>query len=179
MPFLTRPGAVFAGRLPPAALALLLVLAACSGDEVPVACPEVVRVQDASRLTRFAETGRDLTDVLFEAELKRLQLFCEYDAEVVEASLKVTFEALRGPADRRGRAPIRYFVAIATRNQDVVLRQEFDLEIPFPGSRTRVAISEELAPRIPLKSGESASDYRIYVGFALSPGEMRYNRRRR
>lgn len=179
MPLLSRFAFGPFGGLLPAVLALPIVLAACSSDEVALACPQAVQIQDASSLTRFSGGGRDLTDVLFEAEIKQLQLVCEYDDDVVEVSLKVLFQALRGPANRQGRAPVRYFVAIADRGQAILAREEFDLEIPFQGNRTRVAISEELGPRIPLRSGESAADYRIYVGFALSQEEMRYNRRRR
>lgn len=179
MPLLSRFAFEPFGRLLPAVLALPIFLAACSSDEVAVACPQAVQIKDASRLTRFSDAGRDLTDVLFEAEIRQLQLVCQYDDEVVEASLKIVFQARRGPANRQGRAPVRYFVAIADRNQAILAREEFDLEIPFRGNQTRVAMSEELGPRIPLRSGEGAADYRIYVGFALSPEEMRYNRGRR
>ena len=169
----------FHGLLP-AVLALTIVLAACSSaPEEVLACPQAVQIPDASRLTRFSVAGRDLTDVLFEAEIQQVQLVCEYDDDVVEVSLKVLFLATRGPANRQGLAPIRYFVAIADQDQAVLLREEFDLEIPFLGNRPRVAMSEELGPRIPLKSGESAEGYRIFVGFALSHEEMSYNRRRR
>lgn len=166
------------GGLLPAALALPILLASCSSTPEVLACPQAVQIPDASNLTRFSGDGRDLTDVLFEAEIKQLQLACEYDDDAVEVSLKVIFQATRGPANKQGRAPVRYFVAIADQGQAVVLREEFDLDIPFQGNRPRVAISEELGPRIPLKDGQSAADYRIYVGFALSREEIRYNRRR-
>ncbi len=179
MPLLSRFAFGPFGGLLPAVFALPIVLAACSGDQVAVACPQAAQIKDASRLTRFSGAGRDLTDVLFEAEIKQLQLVCEYDDGVVEASLKIVFQALRGPANRQGRAPVRYFVAIADRGKAILAREEFDLEIPFRGNQTRVAISEELGPRIPLRPGESGTDYRIYVGFTLTREEMRYNRRRR
>ena len=62
---------------------------------------------------------------------------------------------------------------------------EVDVAVdPLEGTRLTAlgmpnAMSEELAQRIPLKSGESAAGYRIFVGFALSQEEMRYNRGRR
>ncbi len=161
------------------ALALPFLLAACSGDDVPPPCPEAVRVVDASRLVKFEGPGRDLTDVRFEAELQSVQLACEHDDGVVESTLGVTFQVLRGPADRERLAPLKYFVAIATRDKVVVAREEFDLGIPFKGNRTRVRVFEELTPRIPLKPDESGADYRIYVGFSLTREEMRYNRQNR
>lgn len=179
MPPLSRFVFRLFGGLLPAVLVLPIVLVACSSEEVAMACPQTVRIDDASRLTKFSGAGRDLTDVLFEAEIKQLQLVCEYDDEVVETSLRIVFQALRGPANKQGVAPVRYFVAIADQAQTVLAREEFDLDIPFQGNWMRVAMSEELAQRIPLKSGESAAGYRIFVGFALSQEEMRYNRSRR
>ncbi len=160
------------------ALVLALLLAACSGDdEPPPPCPEVYLVPDARRLVKFAGPGRDLTDVQFEAALQGADLFCEYDDNgIMEGVLQVSFVASRGPADRRRMAPFTYFVAVATVDKEVVAREEFRLAVPFEGNRTRVSASEELTPRIPIKPGESPLDYRIFVGFSLSPEELRYNR---
>jgi hypothetical protein len=159
------------------ALVLPALLAACTSDEAPPPCPPVLRVPDAARLVRFEGPGRDLTDVRFEAVLKGVRLACEYDDGVMEGVLEVAFEAMRGPADRERQAPFAYFVAIATADKTVLAREEFKLAVPFEGNRTRVTVSEELTPRIPLKPGESAFDYRIYVGFSLTSEELRYNRR--
>ncbi len=161
------------------ALMLPVLMAACSGDEAPPPCPQVLRVPDAVRLVRFAGPGRDLTDVRFEAVLKGARLACEYDDGVMEGVLEVTFEAMRGPADRQRLAPFAYFVAIARADKTVLAREEFELAVPFEGNRTRVTASEELTPRIPLEPGESALDYRIYLGFSLTPDELRYNRENR
>jgi hypothetical protein len=154
-----------------------LLLAACGSDnDVPPPCPEVFVVPDAARLVKFAGPGRDLTDVQFEAALRGADLFCEYDEGVMEGVLQVNFVASRGPADSERLAPFTYFVAVATADKEVVAREEFRLAVPFEGNRTRVAASEELTPRIPIKPGESVLDYRIFVGFSLSPEELRYNR---
>lgn len=180
-PRAARPLARRAGRRvrEACALALALLLAACSGDDEPPLCPEVYLVPDANRLVRFAGPGRDLTDVQFEAALQGADLFCEYDEGVMEGVLQVSFVASRGPADRRRLAAFTYFVAVATVDKEVVAREEFRLAVPFEGNRTRVAASEELTPRIPIKPGESPLDYRIFVGFSLSPEELRYNRANR
>jgi hypothetical protein len=69
--------------------------------------------------------------------------------------------------------------AIATRDEEVIARREFDSELPFEGNRTRVVVRDELEQRFPLKPGTTGADYRIYVGFALSPEELEYNRENR
>jgi hypothetical protein len=159
----------------------LLALAACDTPifqkpAPPPPCPTVAAVDDAARLTRFSGAGRDLTDVAFEAEVGDMTGSCGYDGDTIDVDLTVQFIASRGPADQARRADFRYFVAIARRDQTVVARKEFDSFIEFPGNQTRAGIVEELAQRIPIKSGESGTNFIIYIGFALTPEELEFNR---
>jgi len=175
---MTRHSWISAGRSAVVAAFLASsLLAACAGDDEALPpCPPLFRVADASRLVKFEGPGRDLTDVRFEIDLQQINGACEYDDDVIEMALDVTFMATRGPADRERLAPIRYFVAITTVDQRVVAREEFNLNIPFQGNHTRMIVTDQLEPRIPLKSDETGADYRIYVGISLSPEELRYNR---
>ena len=113
--------------------------------------------------------------MIFEAEIKDAALTCEYDDNVIESEMRVSIEAVRGPANPERLAKFAYFVAIATQDQKVLAREEFPLEVPLPGNQTRVAAVEEISQRIPLKAGEDGNDYVIYVGFALTPEELKYN----
>lgn len=161
------------------AAAALTLLAACATDEAPRPCPEVVVLTDAAKQVKFSGQGRDLTDVLFEAEVEPARLVCEYDDAEVDVDLQVRVVASRGPANADRLANIRYFVAVARTSQAVLARESFDIAIPFPGNRTRVSGLEEIGQIIPLASGEDGSDYRIYVGLELTPEELRYNRANR
>ena len=159
---------------------LSLLLSGCGGNNgPPLPCPTTVLHPDARQMVRFNDQGRDLTDVLFEARIEDLALACDYDDGAIEAELRLRILAVRGPADRARKARIGYFVAIATREQEILTREEFQIEIPFPGNRTRIVAIEELVPRIPLKPGQSGADYLIYVGFVMTPGELQYNRANR
>ena len=167
-----RPGRKAAG-----VAMLCLFLAACSGgDAPPPPCPGVQPVKDAQNLVRFQGAGRDLTDVIFEANIEILGLACDYDDNVVEADLRVRVVAVEGPLNKVRQARFSYFIAIATLDERIVAREEFDLDVSFEGNLRRVAAMEQLAPRIPLKPGQSALDYRIYVGLVLTPTELQYNR---
>ena len=134
---------------------------------------------DAAQMVRFSGDGRDLTDVLFEARLDNFLLTCDVNDGVVEAQLTLQLLAIRGPANTDRVAKIGYFVAVATRDRKIGAREEFNLEVPFEGNRTRVLAVEELTPRIPLKPGESGSDYLIYIGLSVTPEELQYNRENR
>lgn len=186
-----RVGAVFGRR---ALLAAVLLLpGACSlfGDDAPpLPCPPFATPQETGQLTRFDGGGRDLTDVLFQARVLSVTGTCAYerDETVVETDLLITFEVERGPALRRlagegsgSTAGFTYFVAVATAEAEprILSRESFDVQAPLEGNRGRVAISDEIAPRIPLGPGEDGSDYRIYVGIELNRAELEYNRQNR
>ncbi|HEY5597586.1 MAG TPA: hypothetical protein VIK47_02165 [Kiloniellales bacterium] len=166
-------------RLMAGGFVLAVVLAACSQGGPPPPCPAVVPVADAAQMVRFNGRGRDLTDVLFEAKIENYGLTCEYNDNVIESQLLLKILAVRGPADRDRSATLKYFVAIATRDQEIGAREEFDLAIPFEGNNTRVIAAEELTPRIPLKPDEAGDNYLIYIGLVITPEELQYNRENR
>jgi hypothetical protein len=174
-----RPGRRRRGT--PRVLILPLLLGACGlfSEDLPPLCPRALPVPDARDLVRFTGQGRDLTDVLFEARVQDVTLICERDENIIKADMRVQILTVDGPADRERVANFSYFVAIATRDQNIMAREEFDLTVPFEGNRTRVIAVEEVSPRIPLKPGQSAEDYVIYVGLALTPEEFQYNRENR
>lgn len=161
------------------ACGVAFLLAACAGEEVAPPCPQLQMLKDSDRLVKFVGTGRDLTDVEYEAALRAPFISCEYDDNVIESVLTVNFVALRGPADDDRIAQISYFVAITNQNNRNVVKEEFTVEIPFEGNRTQVIATEEVGPRIPLQAEETAADYRVFVGLRLTPDELRYNQENR
>jgi hypothetical protein len=158
------------------ALAAGLLLGACAGDIAPISCPPVGLVPGAERLIRFSEGSSDLTDVVLEARIEIVEATCEADDEVIEAPLKLRVSASRGPALKTGATTLDYFVAVATREREILTREAFRVELPFGETNQRLAVLDEILPRIPLGDGKAGSDYRIYVGLALSEAELRYNR---
>lgn len=160
-------------------LAGALAVAACAGDEPPKPCPEVVLLADAAKQVKFSGRGRDLTDVLFEAELEAGRQICSYDENELDVDLQVRVIASRGPANSDRLANLNYFVAVARNDRTVLARQSFDIAIPFPGNRTRVSGLEEIGQVITLSPGEDGSNYLIYLGFDLTPEELEFNRANR
>ncbi len=147
-----------------------------SGAPAPFTCPEVTRVGDAAKLTRFVPGGHDLTDVAFEAAVGKLGGTCSHGDGSIDVQMTAQFIASRGPADNTRQAPFNYFVAIVDRNENILAREQFDTGIGFPGNQTRNAITEELEQTIPIQKGQQGSDFRIFIGFVLTPDEVAYNR---
>jgi len=153
-----------------------LFLASCAAEPEDRPCPQAVVLTDAGRQVKFDGQGRDLTDVLFEATIETGRLVCEYDEELLDVDLQVQIIAARGPANSDRLANLNYFVAIAGTGENVLARESFDIAIPFPGNRTRISALEEIGQVIPLPPGADGDDYRIYIGFDLTPEELEYNR---
>lgn len=142
-------------------------------------CPTLAKIGDASRQTKFKGQSQDFGDVLFEAELRTAEIVsCTLDGDdrTLTAAVKLRLFAVRGPADERREAEVRYFVAIATQSRRIVAREEFTVTIPFEGNRTRVAAAEELEPSIPLRPGQDGDEFTVFVGLVMSPNELAYNR---
>jgi hypothetical protein len=148
-----------------------------SGSSGPtLTCPDVSKVGDVSRLTRFVPGGHDLTDVTFEAAVGQLAGSCSASDGSVVVDLKVEFIASRGPANTTRKAPFTFFVAIVDKADNVLARQEFDSGVAFPGNQTRSSGVEELEQDIPVSNPLQGNQYRVFVGFVLTPEEVAYNR---
>lgn len=172
-----------------AAGALLVLVAACSGDdgEDLAPCPVAKVMGEPSELTRFAEgPGRDPTDIMFEASFRRVVGECSYDSDggTIDVELTVLFDVLRGPANRLGDASFRYFVAVAERGEDIGTqpfvhgRKAFSITVPFAPTQKGVRYTDVLEITIPRPDARDVRSYVLYLGFELTPEELAYNKRK-
>lgn len=186
----------FPPRIPAVLVTLALFLGACEfnlpslsnvnpfGDDTPPpACPRVAVLKDADRITRFAPgPGRDLTDIMFDAEIVSFGGDCEHQGEAphytsVIMTLQVGLEITRGPANRAGDIDLRYFVRIP----QFFPRQEgnstFTVQGKFPENRDTVQVADQpIDLLIPLYGRNVGRDYEIFIGFVLNRQELEYNR---
>ena len=174
------------GRSAPALILLVLllgVLAACSSDGPRLFCPLGVPVRDAAYLVRYDGQGRDLTNVLFEAELVEVQILCAINQDDVSADVElevvVTIRAIRGLADQSREANFNYFVAVVDPQSNVLVREAFDMTVPFQGSQSRLRVEDRLETEFTIPTAEVSRDYKVYVGLELTPEEVELNRSRR
>lgn len=162
-----------------------LTLAGCSGlgfggqakpGEVALACPKVGIVRELQEVTQFRPGGKDLTDMTARAALADYAGNCEYGSDGVTVNLSLFVVAERGPALQGDQATYQYFVAVARPGEDVPANKAvFDTTVQFAKGQTRVSYKEELAPRIPLPKDVNAKDWKVLVGFQLSPEQLDFN----
>lgn len=171
-----------AGSAVTAAL-IALTLAACSSrQEATLDCPRASIVDDLGTTLRFRDgPGRDLSDVVYAAQLRDITGECVYDRRGVRVDMNVVVLGERGPAAQAGSrsGEVEYFVAILDPRETILAKERFTSRLDFAAGQERVAIREELEQRIPLPQGVSAQDYRILVGFQMNPEEAELVRRHR
>jgi hypothetical protein len=146
----------------------------------PPRCPPIFILKDAGSLTRYKPgSGRDITDVLFQAKITDFQGVCDYNRKrtEVEIGLNLVFDLLRGPANRDRKAAFRYFVAIPRFYPAPQGRNIFSVGAEFAGTSTRHRARDEITIKIPLDAKRPLEDYAIYIGFQLTPKELEDNRR--
>lgn len=172
--------------------ALAVLLGGCglfSDDIPPPPCPEVSLLADAAHLVRFRPGGgRDLTDLTFEGEITNYTGSCVYDVDrktrkgILRVNLAVVINANRGAADKDRAATVAYFVSLLDLDRKPITKQVFETTIVFEGNKTQLQIIDDQPPvllEIPVDKTKDGRDYRIYIGFQLSPEELELNRRRR
>ncbi|MBB4285427.1 hypothetical protein [Roseospira goensis] len=194
LPLRRRPRAARALALVPLLLPVLLLgglLTGCANvfeNREARPCPPVRLEASTAELTRFRPgPGRDLTDVVLEAELAGFQGECQYlddDAEdattAARVDLVLDMTAALGPAAEGRRQDIRYFVAIPRFYPAPAGKQVFETSILFPEGTDRVRyVGEEVSVTVPMAAGESALDYPIYIGFQLTADQVEFNRAQR
>lgn len=164
-----------------------LATSACSvfDKTPPPPCPDVSVLSDASRITKFVDgPGRDLIDVLYEGEVADAAGSCTYDLDKdtkegqLGVEMTVVMALSRGPADRDGKAPLSYFVAITGKDQKILNKQHFTADVAFPPNTGKLLWKDEpIYLSIPLKAGETGRDFQIYVGYDLDQEELQFNRK--
>jgi len=148
-----------------------------TGPSAPTSCPAVSKVGEATKLVRFAPgSNQDLNNVQFEAGIFDVGGGCTNMDNGVKVDMTADIAAARGPADTTGKASFAYFVAIVDDNQNIIAREEYPLEIAFPGNQTRNGQREQLEETIPLTKDQQAAAFHIYIGIVLTKDEVAYNR---
>ena len=167
------------------AIATLLVAACTIIESKPAPpCPKVAVLKEASSITEFVPgPGRDIIDVVFEGKNLDRRAVCEYDIDDdtgdgnLDVELMVSMYLSRGPANLDRKAAVKYFVAIADSERRILTKQDFSGTVEFPGNRNRLRWTDDpVFLNIPLKGGKTGRDFIVYIGFGVTPDQLKFNR---
>lgn len=162
-----------------AGLAVIALLGGCAGatPAEPITCPEILILADAHRITQFRPQGRDITDILAEAEIAGYQGACQKADGAIEVSVAIAFDVARGPGNRDSEAAFSYFVAMPAFYPDPKAKAVLPVRVAFPENASSVRlVDEEVTLRVPVREGAPLPE--IFIGFQLDDEQLRYNRQR-
>ena len=147
-------------------------------------CPNVLILQDGNKLVKFKNgSRRDITDILFEAEILNFKGSCKYENPLgkweTQVDLIVRFLVVRGNANKSAGTQFKYFVAIPRFKNQVEGKSIFPVIGTFKGKRNTLLYEDRIRLRIPLDDPTHGAALKILLGLQLSPEELRYNRDKR
>ena len=162
--------------------ALGLLVSGCGlfDKDVKYRCPAVFILDDARELTRFKPgPGRDITDILFQAEIVNFVGDCDYDEGTAEIELSVQILVERGPANKGREVAFEYFVAMPQFQSQTEGKRVFSVVGAFDGNLTRMQYQDDLEMTIPVSAPTDGAAVEIVLGFQLTPEELKFNRSRK
>ena len=167
---------------PLAALLPVLALGACVGpgrDEFAPACPIARPLPEAEHLRRYRDPnspdGQDPSQLVVSGLLLGVDGKCRPgdNAHQLHATMTVRMRLDRGPAAPPGGVDIPYFIAVAD-GTHMLSRQVFVTHVAFPADSGRVVLtSAPVAVMLPVGPTRSGAAYTIWVGFQLTPAEVK------
>ena len=150
-------------------------------SDEPPPCPRVTILAGAERVVLFRPgQGRDITDIVGQAELTNYQGSCSYnwDKHVMTVKLQPGFDVQLGPAAPKDhRFPLTYFIAMPKYYPAPQGKQVVPLVIPVPeGSNTTRYVDEEVTLTFNVPDINMLIDYDVILGLQLSSEQIDYNR---
>ena len=129
-------------------------------------------------MTKFAEgRGRDLTDVLWTAEIIGVNSKCEYVENGIVLDTPMVVRVEKGPALNRNEISLPMFIALTRTNAKMIDKARFDLRVVFKDGSSVVDHYDTIPGSfLQPDDGKDGSYYETIIGFQLSPSQLRYNR---
>ena len=157
------------------------LLASCGvlDKDITYKCPTVFILDDAKTLTKFKlGSGRDITDIMFEAEIVHFAGDCDYEEGEAEIQLSIQIRIARGPANKDRQVAFDYFTAIPQFQPQAEGKSVFNVTGEFVGNDNRMLYQDDLDMTIPVKVPTDGAALEVVLGFQLTPEELKYNRSR-
>lgn len=163
--------------------ALLLLPAACSSGEdfgkVPLACPTVGVLSDASALRVFGDgTGRDQANTAYELEFMRAHLLeCKLKEGEMTATIRFEARARTGPAAPSNEYEYPYFVALLNPDGEVISKDLRKGTVKFKSGKTEAFFAQEYEDiEFTVPEGKDGLGFEILIGFQLTREQIELKR---
>jgi hypothetical protein len=142
-------------------------------------CPYVKVLYDAARYVEFKDNREASSNVGYTGEIEGISAACAYKgSDPIQVNMMITFSLGRGPQAPSAQKDYVYWVAVTTRNKDVLAKEYFTLPAKFAAGKNTLVISDHIAgvtiPRADDKV--SGNNFEVLVGFDITPQMAEFNR---
>jgi len=149
------------------------------GSNAAGPCPFVKVLYDAARTIEFAGGTVAAANVGFTGEMEGVTSRCSYQGdEPIQLELMVTFSAGKGPQAQGNSHQYGYWVAVTTRNSDIIAKEQFGKQVVFPNNEDRVLVSDHIANIVIPRASATTSGaaFEVLVGFNVNAEQAEFNR---
>jgi hypothetical protein len=142
-------------------------------------CPFVKVLYDAARYVDFKDNRESSSSVAYSGEIEGISAACAYKGtEPITIDMIVTFSLGKGPMAAGSSKDFTYWVAVTSRNKDVLAKEYFTIRANFPNGKNTLVMTDRLSglsiPRADDKV--SGSNFEVLVGFDVTPQMAQFNR---
>lgn len=157
-------------------------LAACADDAPPPAvkpastgCPQVAVIRDLSIYQNPPAANEN--DMVISVRMGNIKGGCAVDEKgsAIDASFDVV--ALRGSGTLGHNMEIPFFISVLDAQDNVVRKETYEVPVHFEGEGRMVKGTIPVNPTVALPVGADGADYRVLIGFQLSPEQVNANHR--
>jgi hypothetical protein len=149
-------------------------------SSLPKPCPSIGVLSGADRITIFNGSGRDLTDIVARAEIRKAVIQCKYDTDDSTISVDLAYDgtASLGPAATSRDLTLKGFLAIVRTDGKRDSKQIYEIPISFAGATREVRFTKTIEDTVVSYGGSvNGSIYEFLVGFQVTPEQLEYNRK--
>ncbi len=146
-------------------------------------CPQVEIVDDLSSISDFTNPKKQKKDNLISrVDIKSAESTCKLASKSAIVDLKVIFDGLLGTKGRTKSADkpffsYPFFIAVTSPSGKIMAKEIFAASLTYDANETNHLYSENLRQIIPITSKKHANQYRILIGFQVTPDQLAYNRK--
>lgn len=146
-------------------------------------CPQVEIVDDLSSISDFTNPQKQVNkNLISRVDLKSAESTCKLSSKTAIVDLKLIFNGKLGPKGRKKSTDkpffsYPFFVAVTTPNGKIMAKEIFAASLTYAAKENEHSYYENLRQIIPIKSKNQANNYRVLIGFQVTPDQLTYNRK--
>ena len=163
--------------------AAALALSACGNGVAQGPCPTTGVLTDATKIVQFTPgSAEDISNVLVAGEIVNTSSGCIYRKSGLTAGVGIAIQMQTGQAGARARQvtyKLPYFVALTDANDRVLEKTFYEATLRLRDDTVAQKLETVDDIRISLDEGQTGADFRVIVGFQLTPQQLAYNRRKK